>query len=84
MEQLPTPESLWTCLKNHIVEALQKPGLRLPTLEEVMEETHVREGVPAASPLHQDAVDASSQDGDLPASSPKGRRVRGKSNEAFV
>ena len=67
-----------------MIEAFQMHGLRLPTLEEVMEETRVREGVPAASPLHQDAVDASSQDGDLPASSPKRRRVRGKSNKAFI
>ena len=75
---------MWACLENLIVESMQKPGLRLPTLEEVMEETHVREGVPAASPLHQDAVDASSQDGDLPVPSAKKRRLRGKSNEAFV
>ena len=32
-EQLPKRRALWMCLKNHIVEASQKPGLRLPTFD---------------------------------------------------
>ena len=48
---LPKPRALWVCLKNHMVEALQKPGLRLPTLEEVKQQTHLRQhgGVRPAS-----------------------------------
>ena len=68
-EQLPKPRALWICLKNHIVEALQKPGLRLPTLEEVMQETHARCGATAAVVLPQVAADAPL---------PKRRRVRGR------
>ena len=84
MEQLPKPKPLWVCLKNHMVDAFQMPGLRLPILEEVMEETRVRERIPAASPLHQDALVASSQDGDLPVPSAKKRRLRGKANKAVI
>ena len=42
MGRLPLPVSLWTCLKNIIVDSMQKPGLRMPTLEEVMQETTAR------------------------------------------
>ena len=83
-EQLPKPRALWICFKNHIVEALQKLGLRLPTLEEDMQETHLRQRVSAASPLHQVGVDAASQEDELPAPSPKRRRVRGKTSRDFL
>ena len=76
MEQLPKPKSLWTCLKNHMVDAVQMPGLRLPILEEGMEQIRVR--------VHQDAVAASSQDGDLPVPSAKKRRLRGKATKAVI
>ena len=83
-EQLPKPRALGICLKNHIVEALQKPGLRLHTLEQVMQETHLRQRVSAASPLHQVGVDAASPEDDLSAPSPKRRHVLGKTAIAFL
>ena len=43
MTQIPKTKALWVCLKNLMVEALQKPGLRLPTLEEVKKQTQLRE-----------------------------------------
>ena len=51
MDQIPKPKSLWVCIKNCMVEAMQTPGLRLPTLEEVKQQTHLRQhgGVRPAS-----------------------------------
>ena len=83
-EQLPKPRALWICLKNHIVEALQKPGLRLPTLEEVMQETQLRQRASDASLLHQAGVDVASLEDARPAPSPKRRRVRGKTSRVFL
>ena len=83
-EQLPKPRALWTCLKNHIVEALQQPGLRLPTLEEVMQETQLRQRASGASLLHQVGVDVPSLEDERPAPSPKKRRIRGKTSTVFV
>jgi len=51
-----------------LVEALQKPGLVLPTLEEVNAQTQLR----------QQAM------GERPAPSPKRRRIRGKTCGVFV
>jgi hypothetical protein len=65
---LPKPRALWACLKNHMVEALQKPGLVLPTLEEVKAQTQLR----------QQAL------GERPAPCPKRRRIRGKTSVVFV
>jgi len=78
MNAIPKPRALWVCLKNHMVEALQKPGLVLPTLEEVKAQTQLRQQAEAKTPLRQQAVD------ERPAPSPKRRRVRGKTALAFV
>ena len=72
---LPKPKALWVCLKNHMVEALQQPGLRLPTLEEVKKQTQLRE-------TQQTRL---TQPGDArPVPSSKRRRIRGKTLAAFV
>ena len=68
MNQLPKPKALWVCLKNHMVEALQQPGLRLPTLEEVKEQTQLR----------------GERGGARPAPSSKRRRIWGKTNKEFL
>ena len=60
--------ALWSCLKNHMVEALQKPGLRLPTLEEVKKQTQLREELDEAA---------------RPAPSSKKRRISAKSTAQF-
>ena len=83
-EQLPKPWALWMCLKNHIVEALQKPGLRLPTLEEVKQQTQLRQRALDASLLHQVGVDVASLEDERPAPSPKRQRIRGKTSGLFV
>ena len=80
MMQLPKPKALWACLKNHMVEALQQPGLRLPTLEEVKKQTQLREEleeVKQQTKLRQ-------RGGARPAPSSKRRRIRGKTLAAFV
>ncbi len=67
-DDLPKPKALWACLTNHMVEALQKPGLVLPTLEEVKAQTQLR----------QQAL------GERPAPCPKRRRIVGKTSVVFV
>ena len=80
MMQLPKPKELWVCMKNHMVEALQKPGLRLPTLEEVKKQTQLREQL--AEVMQQPKL--IQRGGALPDLSSKRRRVRGKTNKEFV
>ena len=80
MKQIPKPKALWSCLKNHMVEALQKPGLRLPTLEEVKKQTQLREKL--------GEVNQHSKRGALgrarPAPFSKRRRIYGKTNKELV
>ena len=80
MNQLPKPKPLWVCLKNHMVEALQKPGLRLPTLEEVKKQTQLRGELEVANQLTQ----LGQRGGARPAPSSKRRRIWGKTNKEFV
>ena len=82
MTQIPKPKALWTCLKNLMVEALQKPGLRLPTLGEVKKQTQLRED--------REEVNQHSKLGprgdarSAPSSKRRRVRIRGKTNEHFV
>ena len=79
-DRIPDTPALWACLKNLMVESMLDPSIRLPTLEEVMQETHARCGATAAAALHQAAADAPSQAEEPPVSSPKRRRLRGNTN----
>jgi hypothetical protein len=80
MNQIPKPKALWSCLKNHMVEALQKPGLRLPTLEEVKKQTQLREG---PGEVKQQKTPRQ-HEGTRPAQSSKMRRITGKTKKEFV
>ena len=80
MLQLPKPKALWSCIKNHMVEALQEPGLRLPTLEEVQKQTQLRE---ALEEVKQQPT-LMQHGGTSPAQSSKRRRIVGKTNKEFV
>ena len=80
MEQLPKPKALWSCLKNHMVEALQKPGLRLPTVEEVKKQTQLREELEKVNQHSK----LRPRGGARPAPSSKRRRIHGKTNKEFV
>ena len=80
MNQLPKPKTLWICLKKHMVEALQQPGLRLPTLEEVKKQTQLRVGLDVANQLAQ----LGQRGGARPAPSSKRRRICGKTNKEFL
>ena len=84
MERIPDTPALWACLKNLMVESMSKPGLRLPTLEEVMQETLARGGATAAATLHQAFAVAPSEAEEPPVSCPKRRRIEGKTNPAFA
>ena len=79
-EQFPKPMALWTCLKNHMVEALQKPGLRLPTLEEVKKQTQLREELEEVNQHSKRGARV----GARPAPSSKRRRIHGKTKKEFV
>ena len=80
MLQLPKPKALWSCIKNHMVEALQEPGLRLPTLEEVKKQTQLRE---ALEEVKQQTT-LMQHGGTSPTQSSKRRRIVGKTNKEFV
>ena len=79
-KQLPKTKALWVCLKNLMVEALQKPGLRLPTLEEVKKQTQLREG---PGEVKQQKTPRQ-HEGTRPAQSSKMRRITGKTKKEFV
>ena len=68
------------CMKNHMVDALQKPGLRLPTLEEVKKQTHFREQLEEV----KQQTKLIQRGGALPDLSSKRRRISGKTNKEFV
>jgi len=80
MTQLPKTKALWSCLKNLMVEALQKPGLRLPTLEEVKKQTQLREEL---EEVNQHST-LGPRGAARPAPSSKRRRIHGKTNKQFV
>ena len=80
MNQLPKPKKLWICLKKHMVEALQQPGLRLPTLEEVKEQTQLRVRPRVAN----EPTQLGQRGGARTAPSSKRRRICGKTNAEFV
>ena len=80
MNQLPKPKALWVCLKNHMVEALQQPGLRLPTLEEVKEQTQLRVRPRVAN----EPTQLGQRGGARTAPSSKRRRICGKTNAEFL
>ena len=44
-DQIPKPPPLWVCLKNVMVEFMPGPSIRLPPLEEVMQETRDKTGL---------------------------------------
>ena len=82
MEQIPKPKALWSCLKNLMAEALQKPGLRLPTLEEVKKQTQLREEL---EEVHQHSKLMPREDARSAPSSKRRRfRIHGKTNKLFV
>ena len=78
--QIPKTKALWSCLKNHMVEALQKPGLRLPTLEEVKKQTQLREELEEVNQHPKLRPRGAAR----PAPSSKRRRIQGKTNAQFV
>ena len=80
MTQIPKTKALWVCLKNLMVEALQKPGLRLPTLEEVKKQTQLREK-PEEVNQHSKLRPRGAAP---PAPSSKRRRINGKTKAQFV
>ena len=80
MNAIPKPRALWVCLKNHMVEALQKPGLRLPSLEEVKKQTQLREKLEEVNQHSKRGA----RGGARPAPSSKRRRIHGKTNKEFV
>ena len=53
MERIPDTPALWACLKRILVESLLDPSIRLPTLEEVIQETRDRIRATAAATVHQ-------------------------------
>ena len=80
MTQIPKPKALWSCLKNLMVEALQKLGLRLPTLEEVNKQTQLREELEEVNQHSKLRPRGDAR----PAPRSKGRRLRCKTKEQFV
>ena len=81
---LPKPPGLFSTLSNTFLQSMQLPGLRLPTLEEVMKETHARCGATAEAASSKVAVDVSSQAEEAPARAQKRRRIKGKTHGMFA
>ena len=93
MGVLPNTLALFTSLTGSFVQSMQLPGLRLPTLEECMEENCARDGERIAEEIRglataggassQVAPDASSQAAEASVLAPKMRRIRGETLAAF-